>query len=92
MITKLFFLVSLFKGLDSYPKPLFWGILYTVFLVTIDYMWSLAGGASVLPILGLIVLNFAVATGVFTALRELGDGLPYWATLIVGTLLLAWLP
>ena len=92
MISKLIFLVSVLKGVDAFPKPLFWAGLYVVFLVTIDYMWSLAGGASLVPILGLVALNFAVAAGFFTALRELGDGLPYWGTFVAGTLLLAWLP
>ncbi len=71
------------KGLDAYPRPLFWAILYTLYLFGAEYLGPLMLGYWKAPLLdGLI--GFGFSYGVFRGLRELGDGLPYWSLFFVG--------
>lgn len=90
MIAKIFFLVSVLKGLDAYPKPTFWAVLYTLFaFVSVD-IFSLAGGADPLPIVGWTVVNLVLSYVYFTALGAL-DGLVYWAVFAIGLFGLSWI-
>lgn len=77
------YLVSVLKGLERYPNPLFWAVLYTVFLCTFDYMFQMALGQWKLPLL-LTGLNFGLSFGLFTLLKEAGDGWLYWAVFCAG--------
>jgi hypothetical protein len=78
-----FFLASLLKASERYQNPLFWAVLYTLFLVSSDYMFRMAVGDWKIPLL-LSGLNFGLSYALFAFLKEAGDGLPYWIGFCVG--------
>ena len=83
VIGRAFFLCSILKGLDAYPRPFFWSALYLLYLAGAEYMWPLMLGQWKAPLLHAI-LGWGVSYGVFRGLKELQNGPPYWALLLVG--------
>lgn len=83
-----FFLVSLIKGLEVYKKPLFWAVVYVLFLLSSDYMFQAAVLHNYLKMAGCMVLNLGLGYGYFTLLKETENGLPYWGTFVLGFVLL----
>ena len=72
---KVLFLVSVLKGLETYRKPLFWAGLYVLFLFVMYYMFSLAANIEMLlPVLGLMAVNFVLSAALFTLLCALDGG------------------
>lgn len=78
-----FFLGSVLKASERYQNPMFWSILYTLFLLSSDYMFRMALGDWKIPLL-LSLLNFGLSYALFAFLKEAGDGVLYWAAFCVG--------
>jgi len=83
VIGRAFFLCSMLKGLDAYPKPLFWSILYLLYLTGAEYLWPVMMGQWKAPLL-YALLSLGFSYGTFRGLKEVGDGLPYWILFAVG--------
>lgn len=83
MIGRAFFLCMVVKGLDAYPRPLFWSLLYLGYLLGAEVMFT-AAFVSWKPAVLYGLLGFSVAYAVFRGLLELRDGMPYWGLFCAG--------
>lgn len=83
MLGRGLFLCMVVKGLDAYPRPLFWALLYLGYLLGAEVMFA-AAFASWKPAVFNGLLGFSVAYVVFRGLLELRDGLPYWGLFCAG--------
>ena len=83
MIGRAIFLGSIFKGLNAYPKPLFWALIYLGYLFGAEYLWALMLNHWKAPIL-YGALGLASSYAIFRGMKEVQDGLLYWALLAGG--------
>jgi len=92
MIWRMLFLVSVLKGVDAYKKPYFWASIYVLFLFTMSYMFELAANTNLLlPVVGLMALNFIVSAVFFHLLCAL-DGILWLLTMGIGVFILSVMP
>jgi hypothetical protein len=87
MFGRALFLASIQRGLMSYPKPGFWSVLYLLYLLGAEMLWSLMNGVWQGPLIQ-VVLHGAVSYGCFRAMKEFDDGVSYWGSLVVGYFLM----
>ena len=87
MLGRMFMLAAMMKGIQAYPKPLFWSIVYLLYLVGGEHLFDLMLGHWQGP-LWKSVLGFAVSYGTFWGMKETQDGLPYWVCSSGGFLIL----
>jgi hypothetical protein len=91
IFVKLMLIPMLIKTLLATRQPLLCAVLYGAALFTNGLIFDAAFGDP-WKVAGELVLSTVVAYGYFWTLKELDDtGPPYWAALIVGTGILAWI-
>lgn len=80
-------LAAMMKGVQTYQKPLFWAVLYLLYLVGGEHLFDLMLGHWQAP-LAKSSLGFAVSYGMFWGMKESQDGPLYWAIFAAGFLIL----
>ena len=87
VLGRMFMLAAMAKGIQNYQKPLFWAVIYLLYLIGGEHLWDLMGGHWQGP-LWKSALGFAVAYGTFWGMKETQDGVPYWAFFCIGFMVL----
>ncbi|MBX3172693.1 MAG: hypothetical protein KF760_35170 [Candidatus Eremiobacteraeota bacterium] len=87
MIGRMFMLAAMMKGVQSYQKPLFWAVIYLLYLLGGEHLFDLMLGHWQAP-LWKSALGFAVSYATFWVMKESQDGPIYWAFFASGFLIM----
>ncbi len=87
MLGRMFMLAAMAKGISTYQKPIFWAVIYLLYLIGGEHIFTLMLGHWQGP-LWKSALGFAVAYITFWGMKETQDGVPYWAFFSIGFLVL----